>query len=157
MIKEIKGDIFKTTCVVIGHGVNCRGGFNSGIAGQIKSLYPNVREEYLSYHQNIGWELGDIQFVGCRDTFTTSTGIVYKNVIIANCATQDDYGREDKLYANYHAIERICKKLRHYCKEENHSLALPRIGCGLANGDWNVVYEIYNRVFHDINVKVYYL
>jgi O-acetyl-ADP-ribose deacetylase (regulator of RNase III) len=153
MLKEINGNIFDTDCAVIGHGVNCKGGFNSGIAGQIKRLFPNVREEYLSYHENVGWALGDVQLVG------TSNVVLYKDksFIIANCATQKDYGREDKLYANYHAIERICLKLRHFCKEEGHTLALPRIGCGLANGEWNTVREIYDKVFHDMEVKVYYV
>lgn len=145
MIEVIRQDIFKTDCAVIGHGVNCKGGFGSGIAGQIAKLYPNVRDEYLGYHKNVGWVLGDVQLIG-------TTGH-----IIANCATQENYGRSNELYANYHAIERICRKLRHFCKEEGHTLALPKIGCGLANGDWKVVEEIYNRVFHDMKVKVYYV
>lgn len=144
-IIDIKGDIFKTECDVIAHGVNCRGGFNSGIAGQIKKLYPKVREEYLKYHENVGWVLGDVQLVGVD------------NKVIVNCATQDDYGRENKLYADYNAIERVCRKLRFYCLSNNKTLALPRIGCGLANGDWQVVKGIYSKVFDETEVKVYFI
>ncbi len=145
MITEIKGNIFDTDCNVIGHGCNCKGGFGSGIAGQIKEQFPKVREEYIKYHNNIGWALGDVQLVSV-DSF-----------IIANCATQKEYLPRGICHADYHAIERICAKLRHFCKEDDLTLALPRIGCGLAGGDWEKVKTIYNRVFHDMDIKVYYL
>jgi len=156
-IELINNNIFKTNCVVIAHGVNCAGGFGSGIAGQIAQIHPNVRTEYLKYHERVGWELGDIQIIGCSSMFQTKSGPSHKPRIIVNCATQKQYMPRGVLHANYHAIERVCKKLRHFCKDEGHTLALPKIGCGLAGGDWNVVEEIYGNVFHDINVKVYYL
>lgn len=163
MIKLIKGDLLKSSYDVIAHGVNCRGGFGSGIAGQIATQYPNVKEEYLKYHKEVGWQLGDIQIVGCYKTqgngasSSITTPYTTSITIIVNCATQDAYGYDGALYANYHAIERVCKKLRHFCKDEHHRLALPKIGCGLAGGDWNVVEEIYDNVFHDMEVKVYEL
>lgn len=159
-IELIQGDIFDTHNVVIAHGVNCRGGFGSGIAGQIAKKYPKVREEYLKYHNEVGWQLADIQIIGCGELMgptSTNPNSYYKPRIIVNCATQDAYLPRGVLHANYHAIERVCKKLRHFCKEENHTLALPKIGCGLAGGDWNAVEEIYQNVFHDMDVKVYYL
>lgn len=157
-IKLIKGDLLNS-CSVIAHGVNCRGGFGSGIAGQIAALYPNVKEEYLAYHKNVGWQLGDIQIVGCYKTSGGSSTSPPSTscIIIVNCATQDAYLPRGVLHANYHAIERVCKKLRHFCKQDHHRLALPKIGCGLAGGDWNVVEEIYDNVFHDMEVKVYHL
>lgn len=144
-IELINKDILQSGCDIIAHGVNCVGGFGSGIAAQIAQQHPYVKKQYLAYHKNVGWELGDIQFV-----YT-------KSKLIANCATQKEYMPRDVIHANYHAIERICKKLRYRCKDEDMTLAMPKIGCGLAGGDWNVVEEIYNNVFHDMLVKVYWL
>ena len=158
-IKLIKGDLLTNSGGVIAHGVNCRGGFGSGIAGQIAKQYPNVKEEYLKYHKEVGWQLGDIQIIGCFKTEAGSSTSPYSTsgCIVINCATQDAYGHDGKLYANYHAIERVCKKLRHFCIDEHHRLALPKIGCGLGGADWNVVEEIYENVFHDMEVRVYEL
>lgn len=152
-------DLLSTPSTVIAHGVNCRGVFESGIAGQIAAQYPNVKEEYLAYHNNVGWQLGDIQIVGCWKTSNGSStcSASSTSVIIVNCATQDAYLPRGILHANYHAIELVCKKLRHFCKQEHHKLAMPKIGCGLGGGDWNAVEEIYDNVFHDMEVKVYYL
>ena len=151
MIEEIKGDLFYTDCDVVGHGVNCRGGFGSGIAGQIKNLFPNVRDEYLKYHENNGWQLGDVQLVKAENKEVIGD----KKLIIANCATQINYYPREILNADYSAIETICYKLKDYCKQEELTLALPRIGCGLAGGDWEIVKAIYEKVFDDFHVKVY--
>lgn len=146
VIIEVNGNIFETDCDVIAHGCNCKGGFGSGIAGQIKKLYPEVREAYLKYHDDVGWALGDIQLVG-----------IDNGKVIANCATQDEYLPRGICHADYEAIEKVCYKLKDYCLENNKSLAMPRIGCGLAGGDWSKVKEIYEKVFKDFKVKVYFL
>ena len=42
--------------------------------------------------------------------------------------------------------------------QENLSVAIPyNIGCGLAGGDWNIVYEIISKLFKntDINCVLY--
>lgn len=145
-IIEIQGDILQTDCDIIAHGCNCVNGFGSGIAGQIALKYPLVKQAYHRYHMNVGWALGDIQLVGINN-----------GKIIANCATQQEYYPRDRVHADYHAIERVCLKLKDYCIVNNKTLALPRIGCGLAGGDWNLVKKIYEKVFNDIDVKVYYL
>ena len=146
MITEINGDIFDTDCDVIAHGCNCVNGFGHGIAGQMAKRYPHVKEAYHSYHKNVGWVLSDVQLVG------TDHGR-----IIANCGTQQEYYPRDRVHADYDAIERVCCKLKDFCKTNNKTLALPRIGCGLAGGDWKIVKEIYERVFDDFDVKVYFI
>lgn len=161
MLIEIKGDIFKTDCDVIGHGCNCKGGFGSGIAGQILAQFPHVRNAYWEYHTNIGWALGDVQLIGIGNGDSR---------IIANCATQKEYLPRNVDHSDHNAIEKVCRKLKDYCINNNKTLALPRIGCGLAGGIWepsafqkqhqlyiNHVKEVYEKVFVDFDVKVYYL
>jgi len=161
MIIEIQGDLFTTTADVIGHGCNCVGGFGSGIAGQIANIYPNVKAAYWNYHIKVGWKLGDVQYVDIGNS---------DHRTIVNCATQKEYLPRNKNHANYAAIKRILLKLKDYCQANNKSLALPRIGCGLAGGQWDLtdfqkehklyqhtIKQIYEEVFHDFNVEVYYL
>jgi hypothetical protein len=42
MVKIVKGDLLKSDCQYIAHGVNCQGVMNSGIAKQIRDKYPEV-------------------------------------------------------------------------------------------------------------------
>lgn len=154
MIKYIKGDLLTTNCEIIAHGCNCSGGFGSGIAGLIAKKYPIVKENYLKKYWSVsGWALGDIQFNRVNTSFNE-----YK--IIINCATQFYYGREakyGKVYVSYEAIEIIMNKLYNYSKENNLKIAIPKIGAGLAGGDWKVIEKIINDIFIDIDIFCYYI
>ena len=125
------------------HGVNCRGGFGSGLAGQIAEEYPDVRKAYLKVHNNEGHVLGSV------------TGFyVLENGIIYNEATQDNFGYDGEKYVSYDAIESCLKELKKKQEWTGRSLGIPRIGCGLAGGSWNVVKAIIEDVFKDSEVKV---
>lgn len=150
MISYVKGDVFQAPAVLIAHGVNCRGGFGKGVAGQISSKYPQVRESYLKKYKANGWSLGDIQLVRVNDTRW-----------FANCATQDNYwnpGNPRQIYADYGAITVCMKKLSEVLIEHaGWKLAMPKIGAGLAGGDWVKIEAIINNVFPTESVTVYTL
>lgn len=148
MIKYIKGDLFQAPQTIIAHGCNCQGGFGSGVAGIMLRKYPEARNKYIQKHHAQGWKLGDIQII--------STG----NKIIVNCATQDRYGNGQKdgnVYCDYPAIKQVMIQLKALAIEKKAEIAIPKIGAGLANGDWNIIESIINEVFHDQDIFVYYL
>lgn len=148
MITYIKGDLFKTDCQIIAHGCNCMGGYGAGIAKIMAMKYPKSKYEYFQKHTNEGWKLGDVQFVPSN------------NKIIANCATQKSYGggaKYGKVYADYEAIKTCMEKIYQYSKENNLTVAIPKIGAGLAGGDWNKIEAIINSIFIDKEIKVYYI
>jgi O-acetyl-ADP-ribose deacetylase (regulator of RNase III) len=148
MVKLIKGNLFESDADIIAHGVNCVGGFRSGIAGQIAKLYPEVKEQYLKQHEIDGWKLGDVQFVPTMD-----------GTIIANCATQKEYYPRDKVHADYYAIRSCMEQVKFFAQlgNQKNSIAIPKIGCGLAGGDWKIVSRILEEVFTDHDVHVYHL
>ena len=151
MIKLIQGNIFDTTLEIICHGVNCRGGFGSGLAGQIAKRWPRVRQAYLYKFNKEGWELGDMQLVFSTDKFELP--------IIANIATQKNYGYDGNLYADYNAIRTGLKKVFDYAARCNLSIAMPKIGAGLAGGDWNVILKIIQKIslsYPNVVVEIYY-
>ena len=134
----------------IAHGVNCSGGFGSGIAGQIALKYPTVKWDYLIQMKK-GINLGEIY-----------GSIVGDNRIIYNCATQLKYGRhplDEKLgmYCSYDAIKSVALELEMISRLCHVSIGIPKIGAGLAGGDWNVIEAIFKEVFTDINIYVYVL
>ena len=146
MVKYVKGDLFSTDCDIIAHGCNCRGGFGSGVARIVALKYPKARELYLEKYEEVGWKLGDVQFV------TTVSG-----KIIANCATQDAYLPRGVCHASYDGILRAMDKVKCFAQPKNLSIAIPKIGAGLAGGDWSKIEKILNRVFSNYDVTVYYL
>ncbi len=146
MIKYIVGDVLESNANVIAHGVNCVGGFGSGVAGQIANKYPLVRDYYLDQFENIGWKLGDVQYVPLA-----------QDKLFANCATQKEYYPRDKRNCDYEAVAKVMEELNRFCRLNKFTLAIPKIGAGLAGGDWVIIETIINRTFGDQEVLVYTL
>ena len=146
MIVYKNGNLFEANEDILAHGCNCKGAFGSGVAGLMAKIHPKSKEAYIFKYKNKGWKLGEVQLVKSN------------NKIIANCATQDNYGNEKKsriVYADYKAIKSVMNILYKYSKENNLSVAIPLIGAGLANGDWKIIEKIINDIFVDINISVY--
>ena len=148
VIKIIEGNILEAPEDIICQQVNCQGVMGSGLALQIIKKYPEVYTQYRSFCK-IYWDnlLGAICFVKT------------KNKIIACLFGQDDYGRSKKVYTIYHALEYALESTKIYAENNNLSVAIPYgIGCGLANGDWEIVKEMIDRVFSNYkNVVIYKL
>lgn len=151
MLEYKKGNIFLTDATIISHGCNCLGAFNAGIAKQIRHLFPSAYNAYIQKNNSEGWKLGDVQMVEIPE----------QRRIIANCATQYGYGYSSKqnIFVDYDAIAVVFKTLVCYSEEHNMKIAMPRIGCGLAGGDWNIVDRILEQVMqgHKANIEVYSL
>lgn len=146
MVKYIKGDLFDTDCDIIAHGCNCSGGYGSGVAYTMAMKYPKAREAYLDKYDDEGWHLGEVQFVP-----------VVGGKIIANCATQKGFLPRGIRHADYPAIAHALAWVKEYAKERGLSIAIPKIGAGLAGGDWEVIKKDLEKVFSDYDVTVYHL
>ncbi len=147
IIKEIQGDLLNTEFKFIAHGVNCQNVMGSGVAKALFNKYPDVKKRYHSYCESIEKEnrLGSV----------CSTGIQADGKIILNLFTQFEYGYDDKRYVNYAAIVECFRKIIEWDRID--ALAVPRIGCGLAGGDWDIVRQLINDVTLDkLDVYVYY-
>lgn len=149
MVKYVKGDVLESGADIIAHGCNCVGGFGSGVAGQIVKRYPLARDFYLHKFEHEGWKLGEVQFVTVEK--------VRAQRYIANCATQQEYYPRNKVHADYQAIRVCMQKVKEFAQNNDLSVALPKIGAGLAGGDWNVIELILQEVFHDYSAVVYVL
>jgi O-acetyl-ADP-ribose deacetylase (regulator of RNase III) len=149
MIKIIKGNILYATEDIIAHQCNCQGIMGAGLAKQIRNKYPEVYESYKRYCNNTidkSTLLGCTQFVNC-----------FNGKCVANLFGQYGYGR-DTQYTDYDALEFCLKKVNNKAIQHKQSVALPYgLGCGLAGGDWNIVYRIIEEVFKDYDVTIYKL
>lgn len=148
MIKQyIKGDVRDTHIKNIAHGVNCQNKMGSGVAKALFERWPEVKEFYHLMFEEISPNnpelLGVTQKVMCDD----------KNIY--NCFTQLNYGYDGKKYVNYAAIALAFDDMKHEGVKE---VAIPKIGCGLAGGNWSIVEQLINDATgDDLDVYVYEL
>lgn len=149
MYKEIQGDLIdlalKGNFDVIAHGCNCFCKQKSGIAKQMSSVFDTD-----IFDLEINTE-GDINKLGQIDYEDKGN-----NLTVVNCYTQYKYGKNhkngDENPRDYDAIILCMRKLNHEFKSKH--IGLPKIGCGLAGGDWNIVKRIIKHELKDCNVTV---
>jgi O-acetyl-ADP-ribose deacetylase (regulator of RNase III) len=143
-MKTIKGNIIHAKEDLVIHGCNCFCTMNSGVAKSIRERWP----EALTADKRS--EKGDINKLG---TYTMVKVSPLKYVV--NAYTQFNFGR-DKVYLDYEALERVLEKINlgfYY----GLSVALPRIGCGLAGGDWEKVKPIIEKTLGSRDITIYEL
>lgn len=152
MIQIIKGDLTETDCKIIAHGVNCQNVMGSGVARALFEKWPKVKTQYHKTYE-IDAELGfTYDYLG-----TIQSVSVEKEKIVLNCFTQEYFGNDGMKYLSYDALVQTMNKAHKFCKAySENQIAIPKIGCGLAGGDWTIVEAILNSIFpSDFTVKVY--
>jgi len=145
-IKVIEGDLLLAEEDIIGHQVNCQGVMGSGVAKLLKEKYPVMYSSYLEYCKEKTPEqlLGKLQIVPAGGK------------AVANLFGQLKFGRSKTVYTDYDALKQALNILKSYAKERGLSVALPyNIGCGLANGSWDIVEKIIKEAFDDYEVALY--
>lgn len=139
----LQGSVFNTKTSVIAHQTNCKGIMGSGVAKQIKEMYPEVFEEYKKKcdFQNM---LGECLLVKTHD-----------NRYIANLFGQYGFGLDGQ-YTNYNAVNSAMKNLLREMKQLGlTSVAFPyNFGCGRGGGQWQIVDNIIRGTFKDTGMTI---
>lgn len=153
-IKYIKGDATEPIVIddkysVICHCCNALGAWGKGFVVPLGKKYPIAREKYLEFIENTPKEnrLGSVSFAKVND-----------NIIVANIIGQYyTYPKEGKIPLDYEALEKGFKFIINIFKMHKMPLTIhmPKIGCGLAGGDWNVVEKIIKNTFIKEEIEVY--
>ena len=151
MIKQyIQGSILDAPQKYIAHGVNCQNVMGSGVARVLFEKYPRVKEDYHTTYKVIVNNIGRHELLGGYDTSCQDDG-----KIILNCFTQDKYGYNNEKLVSYDAIYKIFKSIS---ESQVKEIAIPKIGAGLAGGNWEIVSRIIDDATgDDLDVYVYYL
>lgn len=113
---------------IIAHGVNCQRVMGSGVAKSIRDKWPVV---FYQYEKNKP-ALGTTHFVEITPV-----------LFVANCYTQDNFGRDScKQYASLYAIRSSLSEVFNFAAVMDFPLYMPRIGCGLGGLIWDDVQPI---------------
>lgn len=141
-IEYVKKDITTTTLGVIAHGVNCQQAMGSGVALAIMTKWPTIRESYMKISPG-KQNLGTVDFVDV-DPFgllpvrhdPENDDLLGKDLVVANCFTQEFYGADGRKYADVNAVSKCLENVYSYADAFCLPVVMPQIGCGLAGLDW---------------------
>jgi O-acetyl-ADP-ribose deacetylase (regulator of RNase III) len=144
-IEHVMGDLLKAEADVIVHQVNCQGVMGAGVARQIREQFPNTYNVYKDYCSKYQGHTADL-LGECLYTFE-------EPFVICNAFGQNFYYR-NSVQTEYDKLEKCFYDIAK--KYHGKKVALPwKIGCGLAGGDWNIVYEmIFSILAVEGNCKV---
>ena len=148
-MKIITGDITQQTEGLIAHGVNCQGVMGSGVALAIRQQWPKVFASFLKRQ--------------CGQDMLGFTDLIWINepqLMVANCYTQEHFGRENKRYASPLAILKSLRMVFMAARVYKLVVKMPKIGCGLGGLDWDQDVKPIVELLEDeegVEVEVYVL
>ncbi|MCY0976120.1 macro domain-containing protein [Chryseobacterium wangxinyae] len=149
-INYLKGDAtnphIKGNKIII-HICNDIGGWGKGFVMAISKRWKQPETEYREWFKNKqNFHLGEIQIVQ-----------VEQDVWVCNMIGQHKTISNSKGIApiRYEAVEKCLEKLTDEALKLNTIVHMPRIGCGLAGGNWEEIEPIIERTMLKNNVEVY--
>lgn len=131
----IQKDITTVEKGVIMHQVNCQNIMGAGVAKTIYLKHPLVKQAFHDLAKKEPYNTPSKRF-GLVQPIR-----INEQLIVLNSFSQLYYGRNKNIkYTDESALIKNLKKLDVYAKERNLPAYVPeKIGCNLANGDWNKI------------------
>lgn len=130
---------------IIVHQVNVQGIMGGGVARQLANRYINLEKEYSEF---------------CKlynNDYNKLKGKVFK-IMLEGKIIMNMFSQKENFDTDYEAMKIALEEIKEYAKSFKLSVAIPYgIGCGIANGDWNIVHKIIEEVFNDYDVTLYRL
>lgn len=150
--KEVSGDLIALAKAgefeLVAHGCNCFCRMRRGIAPQMAAAFgcdkfPLEQPKYIGEPN----KLGQIDFEIIQLTNK-------KELTVVNCYTQYHWATSinDPVALNYQALELCLLKINKGFR--SLKIGIPRIGCGLAGGNWAVVKYLVQNNLKDCDVTV---
>jgi len=134
---------------IIVHICNDIGGWGKGFVMAISKRWKKPENQYREWFKSKdGFELGKVQFVQVEEDLWVA------NLIGQHKINKDEIGNAP---IRYDAIEDGLTEVASFAKENNASVHMPRIGCGLAGGKWEMIEPIILQRLsnNDVEVVVY--
>jgi O-acetyl-ADP-ribose deacetylase (regulator of RNase III) len=126
---------------VIAHVCNNVHKWGKGFVLSLDKRWSEPKNVFL----NLDTKLGYVHFV-----------TVEKGIFVANMVAQNGImSRYNKTPIKYNALSECLKCVYEFSKINNYSVHMPKIGSGLAGGDWNIIEKIIENIFFDTEVYIY--
>ena len=148
-INYIKGDATKPIGIgnkIIVHVRNDIGGWGKGFVVAISKRWKAPEQQFRDWFASEkGFDLGEVQFVKVEDDLWIA------NLIGQHKIRKDENGKPP---IRYEAIESGLEKVAIKALELGASIHMPRIGCGLAGGKWEMIEPLIEDTLIKNNLEV---
>lgn len=157
MITFLKGDATDPQCdgeMIIAHVCNDVGGWGRGFVLAVSARWKQPETMYRRWASGTTDEkLNELPFALGRVQFAP----VSKNITVANMVAQHDTkpAKDGTPPIRYDALKLCLFSVAQRAMLIKASVHMPRIGCGLAGGEWRAVEQIINDELYDTDVYVY--
>lgn len=130
---------------IIIHCCNNRRKWGRGFVIPLSRKWPKTKSTYMDKDNSM--QLGTVSWVKVRD-----------DLLVANIIGQDGYGRNG-CYVDYQALESGFELIAGVAEKMKASIHGPKLGSGLAGGDWSIIKTMLQNIFvkHGISVTIYKL
>ena len=162
-VHYVQGDLLEANVNYICHQVNCQGKMNSGIAKQIRRLWPEAYNEYILWHKNYN-DMSGLEQSAMRSGPTTSE-LMLGNILIhamdynrsiIHMAAQEHYGYDSKRYTSYDAFWACLGEIKNSIPKGSKIGFPARIGCVRGGANWEVIKTMIEQVLgKDYEVYIY--
>lgn len=131
---------------IIVHICNDMGGWGKGFVMAISKRWKAPEQGYRDWFKaKDNFVLGQVQFVQVEDELWVA------NLIGQHKINKDEQGNAP---IRYDAILSGLDKVGQYALDNNMSVHMPRIGCGLAGGTWDKIEPIIHSTLTERNIAV---
>ena len=111
----------------------------------LSKKWPVTRASYLEWSKQPDFRLGNVSYVQVRPEIWVANMVAQHGIKTGSSGPP----------IRYDALEKCLNRVREKATSENWSLHMPRIGCGLAGGNWLLVEPILQRTVGGLDVTVY--
>ncbi|MFN0252750.1 MAG: macro domain-containing protein [Kofleriaceae bacterium] len=147
MIKEVEGDILKTTARAIAHGIAPNDHLDHGLALQLRENWPALAKDFRHWAHTHHAEPGGLW------TWTTPDGRRIIN-LLTHAPAPSEKARPGKSQIEFvnHALRALHAEI---VREKIESIALPRLATGVGGLEWKDVKPLIQRHLGELAIPVY--
>lgn len=140
------GNILNCEEDIIVHQVNVQGIMGGGVAWQLSQHYPGLEEDYRKFCETQDFDYNKLK------------GRIHVHITNDGKAVANMFSQKPNFDTDYQSMEKCLQQIKRDAMPSKATIAIPNgIGCGIANGDWEEVYRIIDKVFKGYNVTLYKL
>lgn len=128
------------------HICNNRGGFGKGFALALAEKWPEAKHSYKAWHN---FDRGNFQLGEARYHF------MERYIWVVHMIAQEGYSSPGKPAIRYDALRKCLRRVAGFASVLGASIHCPRIGAGLAGGDWVVIEKMIQEELVDKGFDVF--
>jgi O-acetyl-ADP-ribose deacetylase (regulator of RNase III) len=150
MITYITGDLFQhigSERAIVAHVCNDQGAWGKGFVTALSRQWKKPELDYHQARKQHGLYLGDIQMVH-----------IHNEIWVCNMIAQSGLrSPQNKVPLRYEALRTCLMFLEREATERGLDVHMPKIGTGLAGGDWRKIEPMIDQYLSSVHVCVYVL